>query len=67
MHAGLGSARASWLVGVTVRQWREIEAGTKGLDGDTYERVCDLFGWARSFVTRVSQGKVLHCRAGSGR
>ena len=42
---GLRIARASWLVGVSVREYREIEAGTKPPDGDTYERVCELFGW----------------------
>ena len=35
---GLRIARASWLVGVTVHEYREIEAGTKGSDRDTYSR-----------------------------
>lgn len=30
---------------------REIEAGTKAPDADTYERVCELFGWPRSFTS----------------
>ena len=47
---GLRVARASWLVGVSVRQYRELEAGTKRPDGDTYDRVSELFGWPRSFV-----------------
>ena len=50
---GLRIARASWLVGVSVREYREIEAGTKPPDWDTYERVCELFGWPRSFATQA--------------
>ena len=48
---GLRIARASWLVGVSVREYREIEAGTKVPDRDTYERVCELFGWPRCWPT----------------
>jgi hypothetical protein len=47
---GLRIARTSWLVGVTVREYREIEAGTKPPNYDTYSRVCELYGWPRSFV-----------------
>ena len=47
---GLRIARASWLVGVTVREYRELEAGMKPPDWDTYDRICKLFGWPRSFV-----------------
>ena len=36
-RAGLRIARASWLVGVTVREYRKIEAGTKAPDWDTNE------------------------------
>jgi Helix-turn-helix domain len=48
---GLRIARAPWLVGVTAREYREIEPVTKAPDWDTYERVCEPFGWTRSFVT----------------
>ena len=34
---------------VSVREYREIEAGTKPPDWDTYERICELFGWPQSF------------------
>jgi hypothetical protein len=33
---GLRVARASWLVGVSVRDYREIEGGVKPPDADTY-------------------------------
>ena len=54
---GLRIARASWLVGVTVREYREIEAGTRVPDGDTYERVAELFGWPRSFPSYDARGR----------
>jgi hypothetical protein len=50
---GLRIARASWLVGVTVREYREIEADAKPPDRDTYERVSESFGWPRSLVAGV--------------
>ena len=49
---GLRIARASWLVVVTVGEYRELEAVTKRPDWDTYARVCELFGWRRSFAAR---------------
>ena len=54
---GLGIARASWLVGVSVRECCEIEAGTKPPDWDTYARVCELFGWPRSFPSYDARGR----------
>ena len=50
---GLRIARASWLVGVTVREYRELEAGVRPPAADTYDRVCELFGWPRSFATQA--------------
>jgi hypothetical protein len=30
---------------VTVREYREMEAGERTPDVDTYERMCEVFGW----------------------
>jgi hypothetical protein len=49
---GLRIARASWLVGVTVREYRELEAGTTPPDWDTYDRISELFGWPQTFTSR---------------
>ena len=50
---GLRIARASWLVGVSVREYREIEAGTKAPDWDTYERSASCSGGrGRAWVFR---------------
>ena len=42
---GLRVARASWLFGVTVREYRALEAGTLKPSSDTYTAICELFGW----------------------
>jgi hypothetical protein len=47
---GLRVCRAAWLVGVSVREYRELEAGDRMPDPQTYERMCKVFGWPRSFV-----------------
>jgi hypothetical protein len=38
------------LVGVSVRAYRELEAGDRMPDPQTYERMCKVFGRPRSFV-----------------
>jgi hypothetical protein len=47
---GLRLARASWLLGVSVAELRELEAGTRWPDFETYDRICELFGWPEAFV-----------------
>jgi hypothetical protein len=44
--------RAAWLVGVTVREYREMEAGDRDPDSDVWNRLCELYGWPRNFVGR---------------
>jgi predicted transcriptional regulator len=57
---GLRLARAAWLLGVSVRELREIEAGERYPSFDTYDRIEKLFGWPQAFVS----GQVAE-RAGS--
>jgi DNA-binding XRE family transcriptional regulator len=40
---GLRVCRAAWLVGVSVREYREIEAGDRDPDFQTWRRMCDVF------------------------
>jgi hypothetical protein len=47
---GLRVCRAAWLVGVTVRQYREMEAGDRVPDNDAWDRMCKLYGWPQSFA-----------------
>jgi DNA-binding XRE family transcriptional regulator len=42
---GLRVCRAAWLIGVSVREYREIEAGDRTPSLDTYRRICKLYGW----------------------
>jgi transcriptional regulator with XRE-family HTH domain len=49
---GLRVCRASWLVGISIREYREIEAGDREPSPDTYERISELYGWPRTFVGR---------------
>jgi hypothetical protein len=44
---GLRVCRAAWLLGISVREYRELEAGERFPDPVTWERMCQLFGWPR--------------------
>jgi hypothetical protein len=45
---GLRVCRAAWLIGVSVREYRELEAGERFPDPGTYERICDLYWWPQT-------------------
>jgi hypothetical protein len=47
---GLRVCRAAWLVGVSVRECREIEAGDRVPPLATYRRISELYGWPETFV-----------------
>ena len=47
---GLRLCRAAWLIGVSVREYREIVAGDRMLSLETYRRIGDLYGWPQTFV-----------------
>jgi hypothetical protein len=47
---GRRECRAAWLIGVSVREYREIEAGEAYPDFDTWRRrMCDVFNWPLAF------------------
>ncbi|MEP6757994.1 MAG: helix-turn-helix transcriptional regulator [Actinomycetota bacterium] len=46
---GLRVARAAWLAGVSVSQYRELEAGERLPDFDTCQRISELYGWPQSY------------------
>jgi hypothetical protein len=50
---GLRLARAAWLLGVSVPELRELEAGTRWPSSDEYDAICELFGWPTG--VRVAQ------------
>jgi hypothetical protein len=46
---GLRECRAAWLLGLTVRQYRALEAGEDSLlVGQVWERMVDVFQWPRA-------------------
>jgi transcriptional regulator with XRE-family HTH domain len=47
---GLRVCRAAWLIGVSVREYREIEAGDREPSPATYERISELYGWPQTFL-----------------
>ena len=46
---GLKVCRAAWLLGLSVREYREIEAGDRTPSLSTYERISELFEWPQTF------------------
>lgn len=49
---GLRVCRAAWLIGVSVREYREIERGDRMPRPDAYQRISELYGWPQTFVGR---------------
>ena len=50
---GLRVCRAAWLIGVSVREYREIEAGDSIPSLGTYERISELYGWPQTFAGKA--------------
>ncbi len=44
---GLGECRAAWLLGLTVREYRALEAGDAFVTADLWERMVEVFQWTR--------------------
>jgi hypothetical protein len=47
---GLRVCRAAWLVGVSIREYREIEGGDRLPSPGTYKRISELYGWPHTFT-----------------
>jgi len=52
VRQGLRVCRAAWLIGVSVREYREVEAGERYPDFETWRRMCDVFDWPLAFTKR---------------
>ena len=55
---GLRVCRAAWLVGVSVREYRELEAGERYPTSQTWDRICELTGGRRGSFRRARGGGV---------
>ena len=49
---GLRICRAAWLIGISVREYREMESGDRMPSLEVYRRICKLYGWPQTFVGR---------------
>jgi len=45
------ACQAAWLLGVSVREYRKLEAGERSPDSKTWDAICELYGWPQTFVT----------------
>jgi DNA-binding XRE family transcriptional regulator len=55
---GFTVGQVAWRLGVSPREYRELEAGTSFPTLDTWDRICKLYGWSQSFVGRASGEKL---------
>jgi hypothetical protein len=46
---GLRVCGAAWLIGVSVREYREIVAGDRMPSLETYRRITELYGWPQAW------------------
>jgi predicted transcriptional regulator len=51
MRSGWSVGQVAWRLGITVREYRELEAGERWPNWETFHRILDLFGWPQTFVT----------------
>lgn len=51
-RAGWSVARAAHELGVSIRAYREIEAGERSPSWETWDAICKLYGWPQTFVGR---------------
>ena len=55
-QAGWSVGQAAWRLGVSVREYREIEAGIRSPSFETWDRICRLFGWPQTFAVTGTRG-----------
>jgi hypothetical protein len=42
--------QTTWRLGVSPREYPELEAGTRAPTFETWDRICKLFGWPQTFT-----------------
>lgn len=52
-RAGWSAGQAAWRQGVSVREYREIEAGERWPNWETWDRICGLYGWPQTSVASI--------------
>jgi predicted transcriptional regulator len=49
-RAGWSVGRASWELGVSIREYRELEAGNCSPSFERWDRICRLYRWPQTFA-----------------
>jgi transcriptional regulator with XRE-family HTH domain len=49
-RAGFTVGQVAWRLGVSPREYRELEAGTAWPSFDTWDRMCKLYAWPQRLV-----------------
>lgn len=49
-QAGWSVGQAAWRLGMSVGEYRELEAGARSPSWETFDRICKLYGWPQTFV-----------------
>ena len=49
-RAGWSVARAAYELGVSIRAYREIEAGERSPNWEEFDRICKTFSWPQTFA-----------------
>jgi transcriptional regulator with XRE-family HTH domain len=47
---GFTVSQVAWRLGIGPGTYREIEAGERAPDFETWDRICKLYGWPQAFV-----------------
>jgi len=55
-QAGSSVGQAAWHLGVSIREYRELEAGTLSPTFETWDRICKLYGWPQTFASGSARG-----------
>lgn len=48
-QAGWSVGQAAWRLGVSVREYRELEVGARPPNFETWDRICKAVGWPQTF------------------
>jgi len=51
-RSGFSVGQAAWRLGVSPREYRELEAATRSADFATWDAICKLYGWPQTFNAR---------------
>ncbi len=49
-EAGWPVGQAAQRLGVSVREYQELEAGARSPSFETWDRICKLYGWPQTFA-----------------